>query len=95
MFLFAFNGQNRLVGGLFWKNIDVHSIYLEWVAIRKKYQKVGLSRYLMNDLLKRMEHKNIKIVNVGFYAEKFFSKYGFKINKKYGGRVLKLKNHSI
>ena len=94
-FLFAFNGQNRLVGGLFWKNIDVHSIYLEWVAIRKKYQKVGLSRYLMNDLLKRMEHKNIKIVNVGFYAEKFFSKYGFKINKKYGGRVLKLKNHSI
>ena len=44
----------------------------------------------MNDLFKRMEHKNIDIVIVGFYAEKFFSKYGFKIDKKYGGMVRKL-----
>ena len=94
-FLFAFNNQNRLVGGIFWKNIDNDSIYLEWVAIRKKYQKIGLGRHLMNDLFKRMEHKNIKIVNVGFYAEKFFSRYGFKIDKKYGGMILKLTNHSI
>ena len=44
----------------------------------------------MNDLFKRMEHKNIQIVTVGFYAENFFSKYGFKIDKKYGGMVRKL-----
>ena len=73
----------------------MYSIYLEWVAIRKKYQKIGLSRHLMNDLFKRMEHKNIEIINVGFYAEKFFSRYGFKIDKKYGGIVLDLKNNSI
>ncbi len=89
-FLFAFNDRNRLVGGLFWKNTGNNSIYLEWVAIRKKYQKIGLSRLLMNDLFKRMEHKNIKIIIVGFYAEKFFSKYGFKIDKKYGGMVKEL-----
>ena len=89
-FLFAFNNRNRLVGGLFWKNNGEKSIYLEWVAIRKKYQKIGLSKLLMNDLFKRMEHKNIHIITVGFYAEKFFSKYGFKIDKKYGGMVRKL-----
>ena len=86
-FLFAFNNRNRLVGGLFWKNTGEKSIYLEWVAIRKKYQKIGLSKLLMNDLFKRMEHKNIQIITVGFYAENFFSKYGFKIDKKYGGMV--------
>ena len=89
-FLFAFNNRNRLVGGLFWKNTGEKSIYLEWVAIRKKHQKIGLSKLLMNDLFKRMEHKNIHIITVGFYAEKFFSKYGFKIDKKYGGMVRKL-----
>ena len=63
---------------------------MEWVAIRKKYQKIGLGILLMSDLFKRMEHKNIKIIIVGFYAEKFFSKYGFKIDKKYGGMVKEL-----
>jgi len=50
-FLFAFSSRNRLVGGLFWKNTGEKSIYLEWVAIRKKYQKIGLSKLLMNDLI--------------------------------------------
>ena len=89
-FLFAFNNRNRLAGGLYWKNIDPSRIYLEWVAIRKSYQKIGLSKHLMNDLFKRMKHKNIKTITVGFYAEKFFSKYGFEINKKYSGMVKEL-----
>tara|TARA_Y100000768_G_scaffold243101_1_gene184213 strand:- start:140 stop:739 length:600 start_codon:yes stop_codon:yes gene_type:complete len=89
-FLFAFNNRNRLVGGLFWKNTGEKSIYLEWVAIRKKYQKIGLSKLLVNDLFKRMEHKNIQTITVGFYAENFFSKYGFRIDKKYGGMVKRL-----
>ena len=36
------------------------------------------------------ETKNIKTITVGFYAEKFFSKYGFEINKKYSGMVKEL-----
>ena len=89
-FLFAFNARNRLIGGLFWKNTEQDKIHLEWVAVRKKYQKISLSKHLMNDLFKRMRHKNIKIITVGFYAEKFFSKHGFKLNKKYGGLVKEL-----
>ena len=41
----------------------------------------------MNAIKKLTEHKNIKIITVGFYAENFFSKYGFRIDKKYGGMV--------
>ena len=89
-FLFAFNSRNRLTGGLYWKNVEKNRIYLEWVAIRKKYQKIGLSKNLMNDLFKRMKHKNIQIITVGYYAEEFFSKFGFKINKKYSGMVKEL-----
>ena len=86
-FLFAFNNRNHLVGGLYWKNIDKDIIHLEWVAIRKKYQKISLSNRLMSDLYKRMKHLDVHIITVGFYAEKFFFKQGFTINKKYGGLV--------
>ena len=89
-FLFAFNNRNRLVGGLYWKNIEINKIHLEWVAIRKKYQKISLSKHLMNDLFKRMKHKKIQIITVGFYAENFFSKHGFRLNEKYGGMVKEL-----
>ena len=86
-FLFAFNSRNKLVGGLYWKNTEKNRIHLEWVVVRKKYQKISLSRRLMSDLYKRMKHKNIKIITVGFYAEKFFFNQGFSLNNRYGGLV--------
>ena len=89
-FLFAFNSRNKLAGGLYWKNTQKNIIHLEWVVIGKKYQKISLSNRLMSDLYKRMKYKNIKIITVGFYAEKFFFKQGFSLNNKYGGLVKKL-----
>ena len=79
-----------MAGGLYWKNIEKHIIYLEWVVIGEKYQKISLSKRLMSDLYKRMKHKNIKAITVGFYAEKFFFKQGFSLNNKYGGLVKEL-----
>ena len=86
-FLFIFNARNRLVGGLFWKNLEQDRIHLEWVIVREKYRKISLSKRLMDDFYKRMEYRGIQIITVGFYVEKFFFKHGFKINKQYGGLV--------
>jgi len=89
-FLFAFNSRNRLVGGLYWKNMEKDRIHLEWVAVREKYQKIALSKRLMADFYKRMKHRGIMAITVGFYVEKFFFRQGFKIDKRYGGLVKKL-----
>ena len=86
-FLLIFNLRNRLVGGLFWKPLEKQQIHLEWVAIKPKYRGFNLSRNLMNDFFKRMKYQNIKAITVGFYVEKFFSKYGFKLDKEFGGLV--------
>ena len=86
-FLLIFNLRNRLVGGLFWKPLEKQQIHLEWVAIKPKYRGFNLSKNLMNDFFKRMKYQNIKAITVGFYVEKFFSKYGFKLNKEFGGLV--------
>jgi long-chain acyl-CoA synthetase len=89
-FLLVFSDRNRIVGGLFWKPMETERIHLEWVAIKQKNRGVNLSKILLNDFFKRMLHQNIKIITVGFYVEKFFSKHGFKLNKRYGGLVKKL-----
>ena len=89
-FLFMFNSRNRMVGGLYWKNMDKNRIHLEWVAMRENYRGLALSKRLMDDFYKRMKHGGIEIITVGFYVEKFFFGQGFEINKKYGGLVKKL-----
>ena len=88
-FLFAFNARNRIVGGLYWKKVN-DVIHLEWVAIKRKYQKISLSKRLMADFNKRMKASGFGIITVGFYAQNFFKKHGFKIEKQYGGMVRKL-----
>lgn len=89
-FLLAFNSRNRLVGGLYWKKMEKGRAHLEWVAVRKNYQKLSLSKRLMSDFYKRMIHKGFEVITVGFYVEKFFFKQGFAIDKQYGGLVKKL-----
>ena len=86
-FLLVFNNINRIIGGLFWKPMEKERIHLEWVAVKQKNRGFNLSKILLNDFFKRMLHQNIKVITVGFYVEKFFSKHGFKLNKRYGGLV--------
>jgi len=89
-FLLTFNNRNRLTGGLYWKRLENNRVHLEWVVIRKKYQKIELSKRLMSDFFDRMNHDGIGIITVGFYAQKFFAKHGFKIEKQHGGMVKRL-----
>ena len=80
-----------MVGGLYWKNMEDNRIHLEWVAVREKYRNISLSNRLMDDFYKRMKHRGVDIITVGFYVEKFFFRQGFEINKQYGGLVKRLK----
>ena len=89
-FLFMFNSRNRMVGGLYWKNMEKNRIHLEWVAVREKYRGIALSKRLMEDFYKRMKHRGVEVITVGFYVEKFFFGHGFEIDKQYGGLVKKL-----
>ena len=86
-FLLIFNAQNRLAGGLYWKNLDVDRVHLEWVAIADHYRGVELSKRLLNEYYARMRQRGIKVLTVGFYLENFFFKHGFEIDKRYGGLV--------
>ena len=89
-FLLTFNNRNRLTGGLYWKRLESNRVHLEWVVIKKKYQKIELSKRLMSDFFDRMNHDGIGIITVGFYAQEFFAKHRFRIEKQHGGMVKRL-----
>ena len=89
-FLLLFNDRNIVVGGLYYKIKNNLRVHLEWVVIRKKYQRLKLSKRLMDEFFNRMKQNGVNTVTVGFYHEKFFYKQGFNIDQSYGGLVKKL-----
>ena len=61
------------------------------VGLMPSFQRnISLSNRLMDDFYKRMKHRGVDIITVGFYVEKFFFRQGFEINKQYGGLVKRL-----
>ena len=89
-FLLIVNDRNNVIGGLYYKIKNNVRVHLEWVVIRKKYQRLKLSRRLMDDFFNRMKQNGLNIVTVVFYHENFFYKQGFNIDQSYGGLVKKL-----
>ena len=86
-FLLIFNSRNRLAGGLYWKNLKLNRVHIEWVAIKTNFRGLSLSQRLLEDYYERMRQRGINTITVGFYLENFFYKQGFEINKRYGGLV--------
>ena len=89
-FLLLVNDRNIVVGGLYYKIKNNLRVHLEWVVIRKKYQRLKLSKRLMDEFFNRMKQNGVNTVTVGFYHENFFYKQGFNIDQSYGGLVKKL-----
>ncbi len=89
-FLLLFNTQNRIAGGLYWKNIDSNRVHLEWLVISEQNQNLSLSQRLLTEYYERMRLQGIKIITVGFYMENFFYKQGFSIDEHFGGLVKRL-----
>lgn len=86
-FLLLFDKQNKLAGGVFWKNVSSTHIHLEWVIIKQAFQGHGLSRKLMDECFHRLQARGINHATVGFFHEKFFYKMGFQIDPEFGGLV--------
>lgn len=86
-FLLIFDKQNQLAGGVFWKNISSKHVHIEWVVIKKAFQKNNLSHKLMDECFNRLNARGITHATVGFFHEKFFYKMGFQIDPEFGGLV--------
>ncbi|NOZ04227.1 MAG: GNAT family N-acetyltransferase [FCB group bacterium] len=86
-FLLIINEKDQLVGGVYWKKISPQVAYVEKIVIRRQYQKRHLSVRLLEELFNRLRTRRFKYVTVGFFHAGLFYKYGFQIDKQFGGLV--------
>jgi len=90
-FFCYFQSVEQVLGGIFWKNVGDETAYLERIVIKRNYQKRGISTVLLNEFFQRLIHLGFNHLTVGFFQAGLFYKYGFAIEKQFGGLVKHLK----
>jgi len=86
-FLLMINQNNKLVGGIYWKELNAETAHIEKIVIRSSYRKRHLSIQLLDEFFHRLQNRRYTYVTVGFFQAGLFYKHGFLIDKKFGGLV--------
>lgn len=83
-FLVLFDSNDRIIGGIIYQIKEDNSCTLDGIVLATQYRGRGLGRAMMEDFINRMYSQGIDIVKTTFYVEAFFSKFGFKVDKRWG-----------
>jgi predicted N-acetyltransferase YhbS len=65
---------------------------MEKIVVSNRYRRKGISEALMKELFNRLKNEHFNFVTTGFFRPEYFYRFGFKVEKKYSGLVLELKN---
>lgn len=77
----------HLIGGLCYTVINESSANLEGLVIAPAYREKKLGGALLEDFCQRLSADGFKAVLTYYTYKKFFEKYGFKVDPKWGGLV--------
>jgi ribosomal protein S18 acetylase RimI-like enzyme len=91
-FLVALSERGFIIGGLYYEMMDEETVHMEKIVVSSRYRRKGISESLMNEFLKRLKSEHIVYVTTGFFRPEYFYKFGFRVEKKYSGLFLDLKN---
>ncbi len=91
-FLVVLSERGFIIGGLFYERTDEQTAHMEKIVVSNRYRRKGISEALMNELFNRLKSEHFNIVTTGFFRPEYFYRFGFKVEKKYSGLVLNLKN---
>ncbi len=79
--------EENTVGGICYKYLFPNIAHIEGIEIARNFRTRGLASNLINDYFERLKSEGIKTVTTHFYLKAFFQKFGFNIDKRYGGLV--------
>lgn len=83
-FLILFDSNDRIIGGIIYQIKDDNSCILDGIVVASQYRGRGLGRAMMDDFINRMQSQGVDIIKTTFYIDAFFSKHGFKVDKRWG-----------
>jgi long-subunit acyl-CoA synthetase (AMP-forming)/GNAT superfamily N-acetyltransferase len=86
-YIAAFDGEERIVGGVFYKLRDARVVHLDGIVVVPSLRKRGLSGALLEDFCSRMAAQGIEVVTTHFFARRFYEARGFRVDAVWGGLV--------
>jgi long-subunit acyl-CoA synthetase (AMP-forming) len=89
-YLIALNERGHLIGGLFYKHVNVDNAHMEKIVVTNHYRKKGVSDGILTEFFDRMHDEHIRYVTTGFFRPEYFYRFGFKTERKYAGLVKEL-----
>lgn len=89
-FLIIVNENNQLAGGVYWKMTNEKSAYINQLAIHEKYQRSGLGKSLILELMHRITKLNVTQLSAEMTHIEFFQKLGFQKDASFPGLVKEL-----
>jgi len=86
-YLVAIDGQERVVGGVFYKLHDPKVAHLDGIVVAASLRRRGISGALLEDFCSRMAGQGIEVVTTHYFARRFYLAHGFHVDKAWGGLV--------
>jgi len=81
------DSQNRIIGGICYRIQDGNIAMLDGTVVFSPLKGRGIGSAMIDDFIKRMSQKSIKIIKQHFIMTDFFKKMGFKPDARWGALV--------
>jgi long-chain acyl-CoA synthetase len=81
------DSQNRIVGGICYRIQEGGIAMIDGTVVFSPLKGRGIGTAMINDFIKRMSQKSIKIIKQHFIMADFFKKLGFKPDSRWGALV--------
>ena len=89
-FLVALDGQERIVGGVSWTEVNPTIVHLNGIVVGGPLLGRGISSALIEDLSTRLANLGYHAVKTLFVLRPFFERHGFVPDRRWGGLVRSL-----
>jgi len=83
-FIILFDSKDRIAGGITYQIQEDNACILDGIVLASQFQARGLGRGMMEDFITRMISLSVDIIKTTFFVEEFYSKLGFKVDKRWG-----------
>ena len=89
--LLLLNDNNLVLGGLFFRRIDAQVVHLEKIIVDRRYRGLCLGEILLNVFCELAQSEGFAAITTQFFGWRYFKRFGFDLDKRYGGLVKKLR----
>jgi predicted GNAT family acetyltransferase len=86
-FFVAVDEQERVIGGICYKNQDRESIFIDGTVVVPKLKGRGIGSSMLEDFCGRIASDGFSVCKTFYFMEDFYGKRGFKLDKAWGAMV--------